>query len=364
MLTSFYNGFGEDFIKVFLFSTFHLFLIEKIIPQAYIAQPYEEDFRLIFTNKIIAKSNYNVINFMDARSDTANLGFVFSGPQNKRVAVIPRIEFPIQFNGLLKTSTDSSSAEGELLFQLRKFKFAERLESDLFNICLLRADLFVKNNNVYTKLDRIDTIITLEATEAAAGLFKETSYAITSFVLTNLKRKILTNESYTYYQLLHIDSIEKSKLKLYRLKENEFINGAYETFESFKNQTPDSKITDVIYRQGKVVRLKTLDKKGKKHIVKPKQIYAFVFVGNPFISAKYDCYKLNKVNSDFVFAGEDKTEVKGANEVIAGTVGFAFAGKMGKAAARKIASNSAIAFFEIKIDHIDGSFIRIKQTKN
>jgi len=337
----------RPFLLILIF--FQFFFSSKLL-----SQNYSEDFKITFLKKRVSNGYYNTINFIDSRNDSGDLGFVYSGPGNKKVPVIAKTNLGIQIKDLLKYSIDSSNADGELLFQLRKFKFLERPETaSEFGFCLFRADLYVKQDCTYKKLNRIDTIIIVEAPEVTKPLFEETGNAITEFLLKNLSRDFSNTENFTHRQIIFMDSVEKSRLKLY--SEKQLTDGLYNTYISFKNQIPDFKILEVVYKKEKISYLKAQNLKNKNLKINPDEFYAFVFEGKPYISAEYNCYPLEKKDNDFYFTGEGKIPKDEAVylETTAGTD------------VSKLA-NPAVqtGFYLIKIDHIDGSLMRIKEVKN
>ncbi len=81
-------------------------------------------------------------------------------------------------------------------------------------------------------------------------------------------------------------------------------------------------------------------------------MYAFVYKGQPFVATEYGYYPLQKINDDFYFTGKAKVTAN-TGDVIAASLFFGIIGGL-------IASNSE-ATFEMKIDHLNGGFIRLKE---
>ncbi|MEO6219895.1 MAG: hypothetical protein ABIO81_05670 [Ginsengibacter sp.] len=88
--------------------------------------------------------------------------------------------------------------------------------------------------------------------------------------------------------------------------------------------------------------------------VKAKDVYAIVYNGQPFIATEYGYYLLQKINEDFFFTGKAKVSAK-TGDVIAASLFFGILGGL-------IASDSE-SIFEMKIDHSNGGFIRMKEIK-
>ena len=321
----------------------------------YFAQTYVEDFHLMHTNKITSNGYYGTINFLDSRSQKEDLGYVYSGPENKKVAVINKKDFSTQLKSLVKKSIDSSNADGELLFQLRKFKFLEKPDvASEFGICLFRANLYVKQDSTYKLLSKIDTIIIVEASDVTKPLFETTGNVINNFVLINLGKDFSNTENFSFKQIVKIDSLEKSKLKLYTA--TQYSNGVYKTFESFKNQIPDFRILEVVYKKEKLNGIKVLNAKGKKTKISPNEFFAYIQENKAFISAEYDCYPLSKTDNDFYFKGEGKIPKE--------KYGAIDGGPESENKTKETTPEIQTALYLIKIDHVDGSLMRIKQITN
>lgn len=80
---------------------------------------------------------------------------------------------------------------------------------------------------------------------------------------------------------MNIDSIEKQKIKLYTV--SAYTEGMYLTYQSFKNQQPNNQITAEI-KNGSISKVKTVDSTGRSIKVKPGNVYAIVYQGQPFVA--------------------------------------------------------------------------------
>jgi len=327
------------------------------------SQNSTKDFYLKFPDRVITNSLYNSIIFLDSRIDTSSLGIIYEGVGDRKLQVIPRIDLSTQFNGLLKTTTDSSARKGELVFQLRKFRFSEtKSKKKEYGYCSLRAELFIKTDSIYTKLQMIDTFIVVEGKEATAILFNKTSEAIGNFVLRNLKQSSTNSSQYLYKHLLNIDFYEKRDLKLYNTEQ--YLNGVYYSFWSFKNQLPDCKIINTVSKRGDVVKINAQSNGGEKIQLTPGEIYAYVYEGKPYISAEFGCYQIEKKNDAFYFIGVSRIPLDAAHQSFAQNNVVLAGGLIGYALYMHFASKNATAYFLMSIDHLNGGFNRIKQIKN
>jgi len=291
-----------------------------------------EDFYLKQPDKKIANSTYSVIHFLDSRFDTVNMGTVHFETLSNKVPVVPGLPFNEQFKRLSENLTDTTSKKGELLFQLRKLKFAEKEESgDLTGLCFFRATLFSKNSSGFKKIAAIDTVIIIHYTEISKSLTESAGAVMTNFVWKNLSVHDSDKTNISYMDVLHIDSVEKRNLKAYN---GAFKNGIYLNYNSFKNQTPDHKIAELVLKPGGGVKVKIENAKGKKEKIEAEDFYAFVYEEKPYIAAEYGCYLLEKTNDDLFFIG--KGTVPGSEQK---------------------------KDFKIRIDHIDGSFMRVMEVR-
>jgi hypothetical protein len=119
------------------------------------------------------------------------------------------------------------------------------------------------------------------------------------------------------------------------------------------NQIPDKQII-VVMKGEKISSVKTIDENGKKVNIKTKDIYSIVDKGRLFIATEYGYYPLQKLNDDFFFTGKAKVNAN-TGDVVAATLFFGIIGGL-------IASD-ANATFEMKIDHLNGGFIRLREIK-
>ncbi|MBL0357082.1 MAG: hypothetical protein IPP72_09440 [Chitinophagaceae bacterium] len=86
--------------------------------------------------------------------------------------------------------------------------------------------------------------------------------------------------------------------------------------------------------------------------LKPKDIYAVVYKGLPYITTSYGYYPLNKNGDDFFFTGQAKVTANAA-DIAAASFFFGIIGGL-------LASNDS-AVFEMKIDHLNGGFIHLRE---
>ncbi|MEP6585017.1 MAG: hypothetical protein ABJA90_12160 [Ginsengibacter sp.] len=317
------------------------------------SQNRTEDFEIALPEQKVQNSLYNKISFLDSRDDTTYMGIVQLGAFNKKAKVISKIPLEAQLRKVMSSLTDSTGKNGELLFQLRQFNFAEITGAvNEKGYCYLKAALYSKTRDQYQSISSIDTVILIKSMDVTRALFRNGSKVISNFIETNLLHEPGSLNYYSYNDVVNMDSIEKRSIAVYNI--SKFSDGLYNTYTSFKNQTSDAEIS-VNMKDEKIFSVKALDKMGKAVKVKAKDIYAIVYNGQPFIATEYGYYPLQKMNDDFFFTGRAKVTAK-TGDVIAASFFFGIIGGL-------IASNSE-AIFEMKIDHSNGGFIRMKEIKN
>jgi hypothetical protein len=118
------------------------------------------------------------------------------------------------------------------------------------------------------------------------------------------------------------------------------------------NQKPDKQFI-INGSDLNMFEIKAIDDKGKAQKVKKQNVYAVVFHGEPYIATRFEYYPLKKVNNDFLFTGKANVSVNTADVIAAS----AFLGIIGGL----IASDGAVATYEMKIDHVNGAFIKLKE---
>ena len=333
--------------KFLLFPIFIFLITPKLF-----SQNRTEDFEITLPDKKVSNSLYKTIRFIDSRYDTSSIGIVQLGAFNKKAKVVPEIPFATQLSNVMNALRDATAKDGELLFQLRQFNFAELTGAmSEKGYCYLRAWLYSNKNGRYQKIASIDTVIFIKAMDVTKALFRNGSKTITNFIADNLLKDATDLQYYSFRDILQIDSMEKNDIPLYTTSQMK--EGLYETYRSFLNQTPDKQVT-AESKDEKIASVKTINENGKTDKVKSKDVYAIVSNGKPFIATDYGYYPLQKINDDFYFTGKAKVNAN-TGDVIAASIFFGIIGGL-------IASD-AEATFEMKIDHINGGFIRLREIR-
>ncbi len=316
---------------------------------------YTKEFEIELPEYKVTNSLYNKIIFIDSRVDTTKLGIVQKGLLNKQAKLIAKTPLPIQVENILHSLIDDTAKDGELLLQIRNLTFAESTkafsEKGFFAI---KANLFAKENNNYQKLYSIDTLIVVKSADVTKKLLKTGGQFITDLIANQLTVKPKENKKYTLKGIIKVDSIEKRNIKVYNV--DKYTDGVYYSYESFKNQEPDKTIIAKQKNDLTLSYVKVPDKNDEWKKIKPEDVYAVVYNGQPYIATKYGYYGLFKSNGQFYFAGKVSTN-SNSSEVFVASYMFGIIGGI-------IASSGSNATYFIIIDHSSGEYIYYRKMVN
>ena len=81
---------------------------------------------------------------------------------------------------------------------------------------------------------------------------------------------------------------------------------------------------------------------------------SIVHQGQPYVATDYGYYPLQKTGDDFFFTGKAKVTANAGDVIVAGV----FFGIIGG-----LIASDASALFEMKLDHLNGGFMRIREIK-
>ncbi|MEO6252482.1 MAG: hypothetical protein ABIO79_04220 [Ferruginibacter sp.] len=327
-------------------------LIFLAVPSFMFAQKIRtEDFQFTMPEQKIPNSLYSSIRVIDARNDTTTVGIIQRGFLNDRVKLIPKLPLADQMSAVLSALTDGSAKAGELVLHVRQFTLAEITGSfSERGYCYVRAALFGGHDGSYRLLSKLDSVFVVKSADVTKGLLKTGSETITDLISANLLKEPVETEVYSYNEIYKIDSLEKRGFAIYQT--DVYKDGVYRSFSSFRDHQPDGQVTAKI-KKGKLLDVYTFNAKGSKEQVWHKDTYAVIYQGIPFISSDFIYYPLTKKDNDFYFTGKAKT----ANSTEVMVAGMMF-GLLGSALASEVNAK-----FEMKIDHLNGGFIRGKEVK-
>jgi len=306
------------------------------------SQDLSSVFQLTVPPRKPVKSLYRVIAFFDSRQDTT-IGTWLSGP-DKPVRLVLKTPVQPQLVNILNAYTDGGSGNGAILFQLKRFSFAEPART---RYCYLSAAIYALKDEGYAKLASLDTTLVITyAAELPSVLAQEANQVIDDFIAKAILLPATTAAVYKYDDLVHIDSVEKRKIPVYNA--STYTEGLYGTYNAFMNQRPDVRGEVKEKSDGKLsIRIldpKWEDPKGLTHI------FAVVYKGVPYVVTHYGDYPLQKQNDDFYFTGKLRvtpaTDGKAGVDVSSGLMG--------------ILPSADKADYRVLLDHTSGEFIHLQ----
>ena len=312
-----------------------------------------KEFEILQPEYHIQNSLYHSIDVIDSRNDKTNLGIVKLGPFNHEAKVIPKFPLSIQLQNMIQSLIDSSAKNGELLFQLKQFKFAEgNAGFSESGYCNFKAGLYSKSDNHYQMFASIDTILVIKSMDVTKELLKDGSKIITDFISNNLSKEANGSRYYSRREILKMDSTEKRDIIVYNT--DTYAEGLYYDYKSFSNQIPDKPIFVETKKDGRISQVNIRRDDNNMIKLKSKDIYAIVYNGTPYMATQYGYYPVTKSKDDFYFTG--KINVKASTgDIMTAQMMLGLAGAL-------LVSN-ANARYEMMIDHTNGSFIRIREIK-
>ncbi len=313
------------------------------------------DFSILTPNKSVVHSLYKHLTVIDSRTDTV-LGIIQTGSSNKQTKVIAKTPLAYQLNKLMFLLTKNTSGKDSLLIHVRHINFNESYNRRETGYFYFRAGIYANKNNRYYLLEAIDTVALISKYDATRSLFEKASSIITFFIKSNLDKPIPNITAYSLNEINNIDSIEKAENKLYNAPF--LIDGLYLNYKTFKNQSPDNSVAAAI-RDGKIAGIKKISNEGKFEYFQPEDVYAVVVNGKPYISIEKEFVPLEKRNDDFYFNATVKVSPNNDATIISSFL-FGLVGGIIAASA----SEGRQATFEMKIDHVSGKFIKVREINN
>jgi hypothetical protein len=307
------------------------------------SQDLSSVFQLTTPSRKPVRSLYKMMAFFDSRQDTT-IGTYFSGPDNKSVKLVLKTPIQPQLTKIMNAYTDADAGNGAILFQLKRFSFAEPART---RYCYLSAAIYALKDAGYVKLGSLDTTLVIAAAaEFLSVLAQEGNQVIDDFIAKAIQLPATDGPVYSYDELVHIDSVEKRRIPVYNT--TSYTEGLYGTYSSFMNQKPDVKGEVKVKDDGKLsIRIfdsKWVDPKGVTHI------FAVVYKGVPYVVTHYGDYPLKKQNDDFYFTGKLRvtpaTDGKAGVDVSSGLMG--------------IIPVADKADYRVLLDHRNGEFIHLE----
>jgi hypothetical protein len=213
------------------------------------------------------------------------------------------------FSDILKNQITENAYNSKLLLKIDRLFFYDDRELDRpfvepFSYFYFSADLYVKDTDGYKFLSSIDTVYNHSnhklMSVGSKGLIKAGKKIIINFLEENLINTSLSNNVYSYSQIVNWNSILKSDMPLY--KTSSLNDGVYLESKSFFKQEPEIPYFKVEKnRNDEIEKVFEVDAVNKNETsIKNKRIYALVYLGEAYVlNSKNDFCKLYKIKNDF-----------------------------------------------------------------
>lgn len=317
------------------------------------SQKNKEDFSITPPEQKVANSLYNHCRFIDGRKDTTNMGIVQLGAFNRKARVQPEKPIGQQIQTAFDQLIDSTAKEGEFVFLLRSLSFAEVTKATSERgYVYLRANAFAQTAEGYKPLGRVDTVVLVKSFDVTRAMFRRGSKAIHEFIGQHLVQAPDSGLLYSLAEVMALDSMEKRRLPVYNAAT--YTEGVYKSFDAFLQQQPEITNAAITVNKDAIpVTVKIMNEAGKQEKIRSKELYALVYQGKPYIATDYGYYPLEKKDDDFYFTGKAKVNAN-SGDVMMASLFFGIIGGL-------LASSPHAESFYMKIDHVGGGFVRIRQ---
>lgn len=323
----------------------------------------------------IENSKYSSIFFLDNRkNDSGDLGYiikdaVFKSPVFYKVK--PAYDLQDQFTDIFDSLYISNSDTGKLALQVSKLKFATTaLDKDFGRYFLFRAILYEVTNEGYRKIDETDTLVNVSISTNNKFIVKCNKVAskiITNFISRNLMAPHIINKEYLgLNDVVNIDSLDKTQIDLYN--RDTLVDGVYSSYISLKSQMPEYTDFTAKIKNGKLKKVEKNSHSADDDMDYTfNDVYAVVTQNKVFIHRGQEYYQMEKRENDFFFIEKTNSQTNGFPLVFVTGGGLPlFAGVLGLSILGNVASktDSYTLQYEFKLDHVDGSFIPVREIKN
>ena len=248
----------------------------------------------------VSGSLYRHFEFMDSRPDTTLIGPIQIGPfENIDARLLFKDPTPSQLEQFMAGLVDSTAQDGTLLLQLRDLSFVEPIK---VRYLFIKATLYARTDSGYRKLSTFDVTDVLDMYEMRLEVSDAVNRQLDGFIAAALSRPPTDSATYTLRNIAHMDSIEEQRIPLYTAAS--FTDGLYLNYSSFSKQIPDRQGIIKAKRDGSIVSVHIVDTGSNKIRLKPKNLYAIVYKGKPYICTEFGYYPLERVRDNFFFTGD------------------------------------------------------------
>ena len=309
---------------------------------------------------------YSDVEVIDARYDTSSMGRLWFGIVNDQSITPAPASVPAQITAVIQHALVSQPNKPGLLVHVRFFKFSDRMgtyEHEAY--CYFRAGFYSKQGDVYSKIIDIDTSVMLtigRMRQSPKKFFNQCGRLLTGIITSQLDKNAANYKTYSLYDILHTDSIEKAMIPVYNT--NKYLDGVYNNYHSFKNQLPDHKIAAIdTTSEGDIKEVFVFNAKGKKTKADKNTVFAVIHDNEIWFVIRPKYVPAAKIDDDFFLTGDlgvtgVMSEGKQARRALLGGLTHGATGALIGSLANKETLRKR---FQMKIDHIDGMPIKMKE---
>jgi hypothetical protein len=297
----------------------------------------------------VSGSLYRHIEFMDSRPDTFLIGPIQIGPFGN---IDARLAFKDpttpQLEQFMSGFIDSTAQDGTLLLQLRDLSFVEPIK---VRYLFIKATLYARTDSGYRKLSTLDVTDVLDGSGLALTVNSVVNGLLDGCIAAALKKSPTNTATYALTDIARIDSVEEYALPLYSA--GSFVDGIYRHYTSFSKQLPDQQGTIKAKKDGTISSVYIVDTGSNKIKLRPKDLYAVVYKGRPYIATEYGFYPLERVRDNFFFTGDIRVAANSSDYLL----GFGMTGLIGVF----VASRGYEETYDLLIDPLNGNFIHLRR---
>lgn len=288
-------------------------------------------------SEVVPNSLYRGIDFYDTRANYEYNQVKIDAPS-----------FAKRLTSVIESSTDRTSQNGTLLLLLRNLDFKETKEGTNAHI---RMNLYSKIGDKYYFITNTDQNIVAKDYN---GLTQSLSNTISSFVLNNLTKAYQDNDPYSLDNLGNIAFFEKETMKLYNA--TKLVDGVYSDFQTFVDQKPAMTNVTAKFKKEELKEVKT-PQDGKLKKVSPKDVYAVVVDGQPYIATDKKFIALFLDNDDFYF--EDDETLSRVSFAPSFSIGVGSGGYRGGGIGLGVFNQQRKQKVIFMIDYLTGDFVAV-----
>ena len=292
-----------------MFRIFFLFGLLSLPASTAFAQKRMHKFQFLKPEEKVAGSLYSSIQLLDVREDTTTVGILGTSElSQQRLVPVPTLRTQLSTLFAELTTPPSTATNTTLLLRLKHFSMVEKaLTITRRDYCRVQSDLLTHNNGQYQLLATLDTLVEVSgALTITKSFIEEASQTFTFFLAQNLSRMPAGNAPvYNFTEVVALDSLQKLQIPLYNVPVLK--DGLYLTYAAFARQQPNTLNITVEPDGQQRYRVQKVNSEGSTPVgFNPKDVYAAVYKGIPYIATDYGLYELQKAENEFLFTGELK----------------------------------------------------------